>query len=143
LLAKAPITLVGMMPSRKAPASLGGAVAVLALRASWESDAGSMFRPAPGLDQVPHRQAENQGEKGGGCEVGQSLDAYPAYRLYVADCRDASDDHQEDQRGDDHLDELDETVPKWPEPCADVRPGVADQDTGDDCHQNLDEQGLI
>jgi hypothetical protein len=95
------------------------------------------------LDQVPHRQAENQGEKGGRREVGQRLDAYPAYRLYVADCRDAGDDHQEDQRGDDHLDELDEAVPKRPEPCADVRPGVADQDTGDDCHQNLEEQGLI
>ncbi|MNR55161.1 hypothetical protein D3C85_1754820 [compost metagenome] len=53
LLAKAPTTLVGMMPRMKAPASFGGAVAVLALRASWESDAGSMFSPAPGWTTFP------------------------------------------------------------------------------------------
>jgi hypothetical protein len=32
---------------------LGGAVAVFALRASWESDAGSMFSPAPGWTRFP------------------------------------------------------------------------------------------
>jgi hypothetical protein len=53
LLANAPTTLVGMMPSRKAAASLGGAVEVLASRASCESDAGSMFRPAPGWTTFP------------------------------------------------------------------------------------------
>ncbi|MCY1229220.1 hypothetical protein D9M72_415770 [compost metagenome] len=51
--AKAPTTLVGMMPSRNAPASLGGAVPVLALRASWDSVFGSMFRPAPGWTILP------------------------------------------------------------------------------------------
>ena len=33
--------------------SFGGAVAVFALRASWESDAGSIFSPAPGWTTFP------------------------------------------------------------------------------------------
>ena len=53
LLAKAPTTLVGMMPSRNCPASLGGAVLVFAFSASWLSEFGSMFSPAPGCTRLP------------------------------------------------------------------------------------------
>ena len=48
LLAKAPMTLVGMMSRMKAAASLGAAWPVLASSASWDRVLGSMFRPAPG-----------------------------------------------------------------------------------------------
>ena len=53
LLAKAPMTLVGMMSRMKAAASLGTAWPVLASTASWDSVLGSMFSPAPGWTMLP------------------------------------------------------------------------------------------
>jgi hypothetical protein len=53
LLAKAPMTLVGMTSRMNAAASFGTAWPVFASRASWERVLGSIFRPAPGWTMLP------------------------------------------------------------------------------------------
>ena len=96
-----------------------------------------------GLNEVSHDQAEDQGKKRGAGEVQECLDPDPSDRLDVAHCRDSRDDHEEDQRSDDHLDELNETIAQWPEGGPDIRPEMADEYTCDDGDQNLEEERLV
>ena len=104
-------------------------------------------QPGTGLDDVAYDQAEDQREERGRGEVEEGFDSDPSDRLDVAYGRDAGDDHQENQRRDDHFDELDETITERPQLRAEVRPEMSDKNTCHDGDQNLEEerpiQGLL
>ena len=71
---------------------------------------GSMFMPTPGLERIGEDDAEHQGNRRDDLEVDERLHADPADLLQVAGAGDAMHDHAEHERGNHHLDELDEAV---------------------------------
>lgn len=83
--------------------------------------------PDTRLDDVADDQTEHQGEERCAGEVDQRLDPDAAHGLDVADGGDAGDDHQEDQRGNDHLDQHDEAVAKRPQGRTQRGPEVPDE----------------
>ena len=80
----------------------GGAAACEAAGSERESDAG--------LADVDGEQADDQRESGDDLEVDERLDAHAADALDVAVAGDADDEHGEDERSDDALDEPKEDV---------------------------------
>ena len=143
LLAKAPITLAGMTSRMNAAASLGGACAGLGVEGILGQRGGIDVQAGTGLDEVADDQPEDQGEESGAGEVEERFDPDPSDRLDVAHGRDARDDHQENQRGDDHLDELNESIAQWPEGGPNGRPKMTDEYTCDDGDQDLKKERLV
>ena len=66
--------------------------------------------PDAGLADVDGEQADGQRERGDDLEVDERLDAHAADALEVAVAGDADDEHGEDERSDDALDEPQEDV---------------------------------
>jgi hypothetical protein len=94
--------------------------------------------PGAGLHHVAHDQPEEEGERGDQLEVDQGLDADPADRLQVADVRDPDHHGAEDDRCDQHLDQLDEGVAQRLHLRAERRIEVAQKDAQHDRTQHLD-----
>ena len=99
--------------------------------------------PCPRFDDVADHQPEEQREGGDDFEVDQRFPADPADRLEVANVCDAQHDGAEDDRRDQHLDELYEAVGERFEIGADLRVQPADQDSGDDRDEQLHEKRRV
>ena len=72
--------------------------------------AGIDVHAGAGLPQIDDDQPDDQGHRGHDLEVDQRLDADPADLLHVLHAGDAVDDGAEDDRRDQHLDQLDERI---------------------------------
>ena len=96
-----------------------------------------------GLERIGQDDADQQGEGGDDLEVDHRLDADPADLLQVAGLRDAQHDDAEHDRGDDHLDQLDEPVAKRLQRLGEIRPYGADDDAQYKGHDDLEEKGLV
>src|SRR5450830_1428579 len=94
-----------------------------------------------GVQDMGGHEADRQGEGGDDLEVQQGLAADPPDLFYVVHAGDAGDHGAEDDRADDHLDQLDETVAQGLEVDAGLRPVVADQYPQHDGDDHLDIQG--
>src|SRR5690349_14923519 len=95
------------------------------------------------LNDVSYDESEEKGKKSGAGEVQERFDPDPSDRFDVAHCRDTRDDHEEDQRSDDHLDELNESIAQWPKGGPNVRPKMTDEHTCDDGDQDLKKERLV
>ena len=95
------------------------------------------------LHHVDHDQANQQGDGGNDFEVQQRVAAGLADRLHALHASDAADHGTEDDRGDDHFDQLDKAVTQWLEGHAGLRVEVAEQDTDNDCDDHLEIQGFV
>ena len=81
---------------------------------------------APDRHEVADDEADDQGEGRDDLEIDQRLDRDAADLLGLLDMRDAGNDRAEDDRRDDHLDELDEAVTQRLDPVVlSRRPGTA------------------
>jgi hypothetical protein len=87
---------------------------------------------------VADDHADDQGQRREGQEVQHGLARDAADLLQVAHGGDAGGHGQEDHRGDDHLDELDEAVAQRFHGLAQIGRVVAEQDADGDREQDLD-----
>ncbi len=126
-----------------AAASLGDGVTGLGVECVLGERGGIDVQAGTWLNEVTDNQPENEGEESGAGEVQERFDPDPSDRLDVAHCRDARDDHEENQRGDDHLDELNESIAQWPEGGPNSRPKMTDEYTCDDGDQDLKKERLV
>ena len=101
-----------------------------------------MLKPAPGLRTLTTKP-DDQRESGDDFEVEQRLAADAAELLQIAHRGDAVDDGAEDDRRDDHLDQLDEAVAERLERFAELRKEMADDDAERDGDQHLDVENPI
>ena len=92
--------------------------------------------PAPGWTTLTTSEADDQREGGDDLEVEQRLGADAADLLHVADAGDAGDDGAEDDRGDHHLDQLDEAIAQRLHGGACGRGDDAQEDPESDRHQD-------
>jgi hypothetical protein len=95
------------------------------------------------LDHVDHNQADDQRQGRDDFEVQQGIATGLADRLHALHPGDAADHGTEDDRGDDHLDQLDEAVAEWLELDRELRIEVADQNTDDDRDDHLEIQRFV
>ena len=75
-------------------------------------------RPAADVD---HDQPDNQRQRGDHLKIEQRLDPDPAKLSSVAHRGDAVDDRAEDDRRDDHLDQVDEAIAERFQALAEIR----------------------
>ena len=90
-----------------------------------------------GLNHVGHDQTDDQGQGREGQEIGKGLGRGPAKGLQITHARNAGDNGQENDRPDDHLDELDEGIAQRLEGLAQGRVEVPDQGPGRNRDQDL------
>jgi hypothetical protein len=88
-------------------------------------------------------QTDDKGQGRHDLEVDQSLHADAADLLHVLHAGDAVDDGAEDDRGDQHLDQLDEQITKPLQAFAELRVEVPDQHAENDGAQDLEIEVLI
>ncbi len=74
------------------------------------SVAGSMFMPAPGCTTLTMHQPDDQRDRADDLEIQQRQPAGLADLLHVFHAGDADHHRAEDDRRDDHLDQLDEAI---------------------------------
>lgn len=89
------------------------------------------------LRYVDHDQTDDQGDGGDDLEVQQCVTTGFTHRFHVLHARDAADHGAEDDGGNDHLDQLDETIAERLQRYTGFRVEVAEQDADGDCDQNL------
>src|SRR6185437_11761711 len=85
-------------------------VPVCGWRSGWLCARGGVGESDAGLADVDGEQADGQRNGGNDFKVNERLDAHAADALDVAVAGDADDEHGEDERGDDALDEPQEDV---------------------------------
>ena len=90
-----------------------------------------------GLQDVDHDQADDQRQRGHDLEIDQRLQADAADLLHVLHAGDAVHHGAEDDRRDQHLDQLDEAVAERLHRHADVRIELPEQDADHDRGQHL------
>ncbi|MNE22144.1 hypothetical protein D3C80_1153340 [compost metagenome] len=95
------------------------------------------------LDHVDHDQADDQGDGRDNFEVQQRITAGLADRLHVLHASDATDHGTEDDRGDDHFDQLDEPVTQRLERHAGLGIIMAKQNTDGNRDDYLEIQGFV
>src|SRR5476651_578964 len=95
------------------------------------------------LHDVNHDQTDQQGDGGNNFEVQQRVATGFANRFHALHASDAADNGAEDDRGDDHFDQLDEAVTQWLERHAGLRVEVTEQNTDNDCNDHLEIQGFV
>ena len=91
-----------------------------------------------GLPDVDDHEADDQRDRGHDLEVDQRLDPDPADLLHVLHAGDAVHHGAEDDRGDQHLDQLDEGVAERLHAGAELGVEVPEQDAQHDGAQDLD-----
>jgi len=91
-----------------------------------------------GLHPVDHEQADDERDGGDDLEIDQCLYPHPADLFHVAQAGDPHDDGREDDRADQHLDELDERVAQRLQLLAQRGVLPAEQHAGDDGQEDLD-----
>ena len=96
-----------------------------------------------GLPQIDDDKADDQGQRGHDLEIDQRLDADPADLLHVLHAGDAVDDGAEDDRGDQHLDQLDEQVTEPFHAFAELRIEIPQQHAENDGAQDLEIEVVI
>ena len=95
------------------------------------------MHPDPGLEHVGDDQPDDEGQGGHDLEIEERLEADAADRPQVAHAADAGDDSGEDDRTDEHLDQLDEGVAQRLEGGPEFRLEVAEQNARHDAEQHL------
>ena len=95
------------------------------------------------LHDVDDDQADDQRDRADDLEVEQRQAAGLADLLHVLHAGDADDDGAEDDRRDDHLDQLDEAVAERLHRLAGLRAEVAEQDADDDRDDDLEVERLV
>ncbi len=143
--AKAETIDTGMILSRNSTVWGSSPLPVLAATASapFASVSGSMLNPAPGFIRLPMSSPNSSAKVGHDLEVDERLDSDAPHRFQVADVGDPDHNGAEDDRSDQHFDQLDEPVGKGLEIRAEFRPQPADEDTDDDSGDQLHEQGSV
>jgi hypothetical protein len=96
-----------------------------------------MFMPTPGCHKVDDHEADDQRDRGHDLEVDQRLQADPADLLHVLHAGDAVHHGAEDDRRDQHLDQLDEGVAERLHLRPELRVEVSEEDAGQDGGQHL------
>jgi hypothetical protein len=102
--------------------------------------AGVDVHAGAGLHHAGDHQADQQRQGRDDLEIEQCLGADPPDILDVVHLGDADNDGAEDDRPEQHLDQLDEPVRDRLQRRADLRPGDADPGADDDADQHLDVQ---
>ena len=144
-LAKASVTVVGMIFSRKSTVPcriFAGPVGIGRHRGGIQR-AGIDVHADAGLERIGQDHADQQRESRDDLEVDHRLDADAADLLQVAGLCDPQHDDAEHDGGDDHLDQLDEPVAKRLQRLREVRPYGADDDAQYKGHDDLEEKGLV
>src|SRR5439155_8665496 len=95
------------------------------------------------LDEVDDDEPDDQRDGADDLEVQQREAAGLADLLHVLHTGDADDDGAEDDRRDDHLDQLDERVAERLHRLAGLRPEVAEDHADDDRGDDLEVQRLV
>ena len=99
--------------------------------------------PAPGCTTLTIDEADDQRERADDLEVEQRVAAGLADLLHVLHAGDADDDRAEDDRRDDHLDQLDEAVAERLHRRAGLGKEVAEQNADDDRDDHLEVERLV
>ncbi|MNF77576.1 hypothetical protein D3C84_597260 [compost metagenome] len=97
--------------------------------------------PRARMQRMRRQQADQQRKAGDDFEVQQRLATDPADLFHVVHAGDSRDHCAEDDRADDHLDQLDETVTQRLEVDADLRPEMADHNAQRDGDEHLHVEG--
>ena len=109
-LAKASITVFGMMCIRKSVTLCALAWPAYSATALGSSVAGLMLNPLPGFTTLPTTRPMSESERGYDFKVEQRFAADAADLLHVLHPGDAGDHGAEDHQRDDHGDQADERV---------------------------------
>ena len=96
-----------------------------------------------GLERVDDEEADDQRERADDLEVEEREAAGLADLLHVLHAGDADDHRAEDDRRDDHLDQLDERVAERLHRFAGLGPEMAEDDPADDREQHLRVEMLV
>ncbi len=137
-LAKASTRVVGMMSIRKDTTPCSLAASVKPARAWAVQVRGVDVHARAGLEDVDHHQPDHQGDGRQHLEIDQGLDADPAHLLEVAHLGHADHHGAEDDRRQQHLDQLDEAVGQGFQRLPDVREPQTHQGPDHDGDQHLD-----
>ena len=92
----------------------------------------------PRREDIRDDQADHEGDGRDHLEIKEGLEADAADLLEVPHPREPDDHRRKDDRGDEHLDQIDEPVAQRPERDAPLRLQVAEQPAKDDADENLD-----
>ena len=95
------------------------------------------------LHDVDDDQANQQGDGRNDLEIEQRVATGLANRFHVLHARDTADDGTEDDRGDDHFDQLDEPVTQRLNGHTELWVEVTERDTDDNCNNHLEIQGFV
>ena len=104
---------------------------------------GSTFMPAPGCNRLTTMRPMTRADRGDDLEVDERLEADAPDLLHVLHAGDAVHDGEEDDRRDDHLDQLDEGVAERLHGLAERRVEMPEQHPEDDGGQDLGVEVLI
>src|SRR3954454_25069399 len=95
------------------------------------------IHPDAGLQHIDDDEPDNERQRGDHLEIDQRLKAYPADLLQILHAGDAMHDRAEDDRRDQHLDQLDEAIAQRLHLLAQLRIKMAKQDAENDSGQYL------
>ena len=89
------------------------------------------------LHHVDHHEADDEGQRRDDLEVDQRAHTDAADLLHVTHLGDADHDGTEDDRREQHLDQLDEAVRQGLQRDGDVGQEIPDEPADDDCYEDL------
>ena len=92
------------------------------------------------LDEVDHRQTDEERGRGHDLEINQRFHAHPSDLSQRARAGDANDDGREDERRDDRLDQVNENVAQKINGVAPIGPQPADHAANDQSDHDLDRE---
>ena len=99
--------------------------------------------PGARLQNVDDDEPDKKRERGDDFKIEKSLDPDPPEFFEIAHGGDTVDDRAEDDRRNDHLDQINESITERFQVFTEIRVQVADYDSDKDGHEDLDVENSV